>query len=141
MSSWLAYGGVPDTPPERPRRGRLALAGRKRGGAGKTRGAVDWCPQFNHDNLYRKRCFLPELAALHTSSVRWDDLRRLYASARASAGLPIERVAKFMGHADIATMYKHYLHPFNHMDRLAAAASRRALARIGARDDAGAHRM
>lgn len=41
----------------------------------------------------------------------------------ASAGLPIERVAKFMGHADITTMYKHYLHLFNDdltddMDRL-----------------------
>jgi integrase len=108
--------------------------GRKRGGADKTRGALDWSAQFNHDNLHRKH-FLPALAALHIPSVRWHDLRHFYASACASAGLPIERVAKFMGHADIATMYKHYLHMFNDdltddMDRLAAVASRPALARI-----------
>ena len=42
------------------------------------------------------------------------------------------RAAKYMGHEDIATMYKHYLHLFNDshaddMDRLAAVASRPAL--------------
>src|SRR5690606_33026467 len=42
----------------------LLWPGRKRGGAGKTRGALDWSAQFNHDNLYRKH-FLPALAALH----------------------------------------------------------------------------
>ncbi|WP_425562924.1 tyrosine-type recombinase/integrase [Microbacterium gilvum] len=61
--------------------------------------------------------------------MRWHDLRHFYASACASAGIPIERVAKYMGHADIDTMYEHYLHLFSDghtgdVARLAAVASR-----------------
>ncbi|WP_230667744.1 tyrosine-type recombinase/integrase [Microbacterium sp. MEC084] len=102
--------------------------GRRRGGHGKTRGALDYSVQFNHDNLYRKH-FLPALAVLGIPAVRWHDLRHFYASACAAAGIPIERAAKYMGHEDIATMYKHYLHLFNDshtddMDRLDAVAVR-----------------
>ncbi|WP_334147557.1 tyrosine-type recombinase/integrase [Microbacterium sp.] len=109
--------------------------GRKRGGGGKTRGALDWTAQFNHNNLYQKH-FLPALAVLNIPAVRWHDLRHFFASACAAAGIPIERAAKYMGHADIATMYKHYLHLFgddyiDDMDRLAAVASRPPAARIG----------
>ncbi|MCM3656336.1 site-specific integrase [Agromyces mediolanus] len=105
--------------------------GRRRGGHGKSRGALDYSIQFNHGNMYKKH-FAPALAELGIPAVRWHDLRHFYASACASAGLPIERVAKFMGHADIATMYKHDLHSFNDdltddMDRLAAVAARPAL--------------
>lgn len=105
--------------------------GRRRGGHGKTRGALDYSIQFNHGNMYRKH-FLPALAALGIPAVRWHDLRHFYASACAAAGIPIERAAKYMGHADIATMYKHYLHLFadshtDDMDRLAAIAARPAL--------------
>ncbi|WP_170219035.1 tyrosine-type recombinase/integrase [Microbacterium lacticum] len=72
------------------------------------------------------------LRELRIPAVRWHDLRHFYASACASVGIPIERVAKYMGHADIGTMYKHYLHLFSddHTDdmaRLAAVASRPAL--------------
>ena len=85
----------------------------------------------NLDNFYRKH-FLVVLRELRIPAVRWHDLRHFYASACASAGIPIERVAKYMGHADIGTMYKHYLHLFSddHTDdmaRLAAVASRAAL--------------
>lgn len=55
----------------------------------------------------------------------------------ASARISIERVARYMGHEDIATMYKHYSRLFaddfaDDMDRLAEVASRPALRRIGA---------
>lgn len=105
--------------------------GRRRGGHGKTRGALDYSIQFNHDNLYRKH-FLPALAALGIPAVRWHDLRHFYASVCASQGIKIERVARWMGHEDIATMYKHYLHLFeddfaDDMERLSQAASRPAL--------------
>lgn len=104
--------------------------GRRRGGRGMSRGALDHTIQFNHDNLYRKH-FLPALAELGIPAVRWHDLRHFYASACAAAGIPIERAAKYMGHADIATMYKHYLHLFadshtDDMDRLDLVAARPA---------------
>ena len=81
--------------------------------------------------MYRMH-FLPVLAELGIPAVRWHDLRHFYASACAAAGIPIERAAKYMGHADISTLYKHYLHLFadsntDDMDRLAAVASRPAL--------------
>jgi len=109
--------------------------GRRRGGHGKSRGALDYTIQFNHDNLYRKH-FVPALEALHIPAVRWHDLRHFYASVCASQGIKIERVARWMGHEDIATMYKHYLHLFeddfaDDMERLSQAASRPALRRIG----------
>lgn len=76
-----------------------------------------------------RKHFLVALEELRIPAVRWHDLRHSYASACASAGIPIERVAKYMGHADIGTMYKHYLHLFSddHTDdmaRLAAVAAR-----------------
>ncbi|KAB1864501.1 tyrosine-type recombinase/integrase [Microbacterium algeriense] len=108
--------------------------GRRRSGRGGGRGTLDYAIQFNLDNFYRKH-FLVVLKELRIPVVRWHDLRHFYVSACASAGIPIERVAKYMGHADIGTMYKHYLHLFSddHTDdmaRLAAVASRPALARI-----------
>jgi len=111
--------------------------GRRRGGKGGGRGTLDYTTQFNLDNFYRKH-FLVALKKLHIPAVRWHDLRHFYASACASAGIPIERVAKYMGHADIGTMYKHYLHLFSddHTDdmaRLAVVASKRLtpVAQIG----------
>lgn len=112
--------------------------GRRHSGHGKTRGALDYTIQSNHGNMYRKH-FLPALAALGIPAVRWHDLRHFYASARAAAAITIERVAKHMGHANIATIYKHYLHLFadshtDDMERLAAVATRpvlRAVAQIG----------
>lgn len=108
--------------------------GRRRGGRSGGRGTLDYDIQFNLDNFYRKH-FLVVLKELRIPAVRWHDLRHFYASACASAGIPIERVAKFMGHADISTMYKHYLHLFeddhaDDMSRLAAVASRPALAPV-----------
>ena len=111
--------------------------GRRRGGKGGGRGTLDYTIQFNLDNFYRKH-FLVALKELRIPAVRWHDLRHFYASACASAGIPIERVAKYMGHADIGTMYKHYLHLFSDdhtddMTRLAAVASRKPapVAQIG----------
>lgn len=65
------------------------------------------------------------LKELKFPAVRWHDLRHFYASACASAGIPIERVAKYMGHADIGTMCKHYLHLFSddHTDDMARLAA------------------
>jgi integrase len=96
---------------------------RRRGGHGKTRGALDYGIHFNHCNLYRMH-FLPVLEELGIPPVQWHDLRHFYASACAAASIPIERAAKYMGHANISTMYKHYLHLFvdsnaDDMDRLA----------------------
>ncbi len=121
--------------PNRHDREALLWLGRRRGGGGNCRGALDYQGQFNHDNLYRKH-FRPALAELGIPTVRWHDLRHFYASACAAAGIPMERAAKYMGHADIATMYKHYLHMFadshtDDMDRFDAVAARPALARIG----------
>ncbi|WP_336629634.1 MULTISPECIES: site-specific integrase [unclassified Microbacterium] len=108
--------------------------GRRRGGRSGGRGTLDYDIQFNLDNFYRKH-FLATLKELRIPAVRWHDLRHFYASACASAGIPIERVAKYMGHADIGTMYKHYLHLFSddHTDdmaRLAALASSPAVAPV-----------
>jgi integrase len=61
--------------------------GRRRGGHGKTRGALDYTLQFNHGNMYQKH-FLPVLAELGIPAVRWHDLRHFYASACAAAGIP-----------------------------------------------------
>lgn len=108
--------------------------GRRRGGRGGGQGTLDYAIQFNHDNFYRKH-FLPTLEELKIPAVRWHDLRHFYARVCASAGIPIERVAKYMGHADIGTMYKHHFHLFgddrtDDMARLAAVASRPALAPV-----------
>lgn len=78
-----------------------------------------------------RKHFLPALAALNIPAVRWHELRHFYASACAAAGIPIEHAAKYMGDANIATMYKHNLHLFgddyiDDMDRLEAVASRSA---------------
>lgn len=59
--------------------------GRRRGGHGKSRGALDYSLQFNHGNMYRMH-FLPVLAELGIPAVRWHDLRHFYASACAAAG-------------------------------------------------------
>ncbi|MGR0318086.1 site-specific integrase [Agromyces sp. ZXT2-3] len=116
--------------PHRHDRDAMLWPGRRRGGHGQSRGALDYSLQFNHDNLYRKH-FLPALAELGIPAVRWHDLRHFYASACAAGGIPIERAAAYMGHADIATMYKHYLHLFDgsqtdDMNLLAAVAARPA---------------
>ena len=57
-------------------------------------------------------------------------------STPARAPVCLSSASQSLGHADIATMLKHHLHLFNDdltddMDRLAAVASRPALARIG----------
>ncbi|MDA4892867.1 hypothetical protein PFZ55_38995 [Streptomyces sp. MS2A] len=106
----------------------LLWPGRRRGGRRGGRGTLDYDVQFNLDNFYRKH-FLVVLKELRIPAVRWHDLRHFYASTCASVGILIERAAKFMGHADIWTMYKHYLHLFedDHADdmaRLAAVASK-----------------
>lgn len=70
--------------------------GRRHGGRGGGRGTLYHAIQFNLDNFYWKH-FLPALAELGIPTVRWLDLRQFYASACASAGVPVERVAKYMG--------------------------------------------
>ncbi|WP_166548912.1 hypothetical protein [Agromyces luteolus] len=132
-ADWEAV--LPVQHPQQHDRAALLWPARRCGGHGASRGALDYSLPFSRDSQYRKH-YLPALAKLGIPAVRWHDLRRFYASACAAASIPIERAAKYMGHADIATMYKHHLHLFadshtDDMDRLEAVATRPALVRIG----------
>ncbi len=81
-----------------------------------TRGPLDWSEPWERGCFY-KSVFKPALTAAGLpSAVRLHDLRHTYASLSLSAGMPPDRVAQRMGHADLGTLYKVYAHLFQHDD-------------------------
>jgi integrase len=81
-----------------------------------TLGPLDWSEPWERDCFY-KSVYKPALAAAGLpKAVRLHDLRHTYASLSLSAGMPPDRVAQRMGHADLGTLYKVYAHLFTHDD-------------------------
>lgn len=65
----------------------------------------------DYDSFYRRR-FRAAAEAIGRPALRFHDLRHTAASLWAQSGMPMERVAAALGHADTSITYKTYLHFF-----------------------------
>ncbi|QKV96719.1 site-specific integrase [Streptomyces sp. NA02950] len=88
---------------------------------------VDWNTPFDINNLvkshFRKIVRAGLGSAGISSALRWHDLRHTYASIMAAApGITIYDVCNWMGHADISTTQKTYIHLFrtDYTDKMSA---------------------
>jgi integrase len=98
---------------ERPDQGKVDDAslwpGRRNGGD--RHGEVDWAKPHEHTAFYRNY-FTPATVACGLSPLRFHDLRHTFASLCAEAGVPIHKVSRWMGHANISTTDMIYTHLF-----------------------------
>ncbi|CAN5275031.1 hypothetical protein BH09ACT3_BH09ACT3_14930 [soil metagenome] len=85
--------------------------GRNYAGGGEWRGALNWSKRLDYDSFYRRR-FRAAAEAIGRPTLRFHDLRHTAASLWALSGMPMERVAAALGHADTSITYKTYLHFF-----------------------------
>lgn len=85
--------------------------GRNYAGGGEWRGALNWSKRLDYDSFYRRR-FRAAAESIGRPTLRFHDLRHTAASLWALSGMPMERVAAALGHADTGITYKTYLHFF-----------------------------
>jgi integrase len=83
--------------------------GRMKGGL--TPGAVDWTKPHEHGTFYQRH-FKPATVATGLAPLRFHDLRHTFASLCAEAGVPIHKVSRWMGHANVSTTDMIYTHLF-----------------------------
>jgi integrase len=83
--------------------------GRVKGGD--RHGEIDWTKRHEHASFYRWH-FVPATVACGLSPLRFHDLRHTFASLCAEAGVPIHKVSRWMGHANVATTDMIYTHLF-----------------------------
>ncbi|MXM65530.1 tyrosine-type recombinase/integrase [Streptomyces sp. HUCO-GS316] len=88
---------------------------------------IDWNIPFDINNLikshFRKTVRAGVGSAGISTATRWHDLRHTYASIMAAApGITIYEVCNWMGHADISTTQKTYIHLFrtDYTDKMAS---------------------
>ncbi|MDP9443617.1 MAG: tyrosine-type recombinase/integrase [Actinomycetota bacterium] len=70
-----------------------------------------WVPES-----FCRNVFTPAVKAAGLGHVRFHDLRHTFASLCAAAGVPVERVSAWMGHASIVITWSTYTHLFRGED-------------------------
>jgi integrase len=92
--------------------------GRKIGGNIRPR-PLDWSKRHDHGSFYGS-VWRPATVASGLAPLRFHDMRHTFASLCAEAGVPIHKVSRWMGHANVSTTDMVYTHLFtDHSTELA----------------------
>jgi integrase len=80
-------------------------------------------------NNFDVRSFFPAMRKAGVPRIRFHDLRHTSATLLIAAGEPVKVVSEMLGHADVATTQRFYVHVLPHMQRNAAKTMARLLGR------------